>query len=498
MHLFGKRRRSLAIIAILGVLALSACGSRRSHAALENALRGSAVVSATQAPGTITAPSTVATTGGGGGATATGGAGSTGGATAAGSGSPTVGATTGGSTTGPTTGSTSTTTGGSATATNSLVPGVEKCAAQKAPVIIGSVGEQSGLAGAAVAGGASTVAAWAGYVNSLGGLRCHPIKFIKADDGAEPSENAALTQQLVEQDHVAAFVYNNAPLAATGGENYLISHHIPVVGSEGADDFYNDYPNFFPQMSSGKWAIYASYAGLPSQLTPSQRSHVALIYCIEASACSIFGSAQGKADIANEGMHLVYSASASLTAPSFTSQCLGAKRAGATFLIIVLDPNSIHRAAANCRAAGYAGKLGTVASVVIPDDTSDTNLNGVIFDSIVEPWTTTGNPQITLMNQVIRQYAPGLSPIGTPVQGWTSAQIFAYSSTFWPDKETITSADITTALDKVRNYDVGGLTGSISYYPGKPAPPVVCWYNMGMDNGKFYTPNNGKRFCKEP
>jgi branched-chain amino acid transport system substrate-binding protein len=498
MHVSGQPGRTRAVIAILAVLALTACGSRRSHEALENAIRGAGTVTTTQEPGSVTTPTTVPSTGAG--TTAVGGGNTGGGTTVVGGGTTVVGGgTTGGPTSGGSTsssGSTHSTTSGSTTAASSLVPGVQTCAAEKAPVVIGSVGEQSGLAGAAVAGGASMVSAWAAYVNTLGGLRCHPIKFIKADDGADPSRNAALTEQLVEQDDVAAFVYNNAPLAATGGESYLISHHIPAIGSEGADDFYNDYPNFFPQMPSGKWAIYASYAGLPSQLTASQRQHVGLIYCIEASACSIFGSAEGKTDIAHDGMHLVYSASASLTAPDFSSQCLGAKRAGATFLIIVLDPNSIHRAAANCKSAGYTGKLGTVASVVVPDDATDNNLNGVIFDSIVMPWTTTGNPQITLMNQVINQYAPGLSPIGTPVQGWTAAQLFAYSSTFWPDKETITSADITTALDKVRNYDVGGLTGPISYYAGKPAPPVVCWYNMSLNNGKFSTPNNGQRRCK--
>jgi branched-chain amino acid transport system substrate-binding protein len=489
MHVCGQRSRVRAIIAIIAILTLTACGSRRSHEALENALRGTGVATTAQQSGSVSPPTAVPTAGGG---TTAGGSGSAG--TVIGGGTTSVGTTSGGST--GSAGAPVTNTGGSTTAPNSLVPGVEKCAAEKAPVVIGSVGEQSGLAGAAVAGGASMVSAWAAYVNSLGGLRCHPIKFIKADDGAEPSRNAALTEQLVEQDHVVAFVFNNAPLAATGSESYLVSHHIPVVGSEGADDFYNDYPNFFPQMPSGRWAIYASYAGLPSQLTASQRQHVGLIYCIEASACSIFGSAEGKADIAHDGMRLVYSASASLTAPDFSSECLGAKRAGATFLIIVLDPNSIHRAAANCRSAGYTGRLGTVASVVVPDDASDSNLNGMIFDSIVKPWTTKGNAQITLMNQVISQYAPGLSPIGTPAQGWTAAQIFAYSSTFWPNKQKISSADITAALDKVRHYDAGGLTGPISYYPGRPAPPVVCWFEMSLNKGKFSTPDNGKRQCK--
>jgi branched-chain amino acid transport system substrate-binding protein len=370
------------------------------------------------------------------------------------------------------------------------------CPAQLAPINLASVGEQSGLAGAAVAGGAQMVSAWAAYVNSLGGLRCHKINYTMADDGADPSRNAALTEQLVEQNDVVGFIYNDAPLAAQGSEQYLISHHIPVVGSEGGEDFYNDYPNFFPQGPSGKFAIYAIFAGLPSVITKNQRDHVGLVVCLEAAECSQFGTAEGKADIKQVGLHLVYSSRASLTAPDFTSQCLGAKKAGTTFLITILDPNSIHRMVANCRNAGYTGRFGAVSQIVTADDATDPNLNNMVFDSVVVPWTTTGNAQINLMHQVLARYAPGLSDVGSPTSGWTSAQIFDYSARFWPNKQTITSADITAALDKIKNYDVGGLTGPVTFVKGKPNQNQLCWYEMGVHNGKFYTPNNGKRSCR--
>jgi branched-chain amino acid transport system substrate-binding protein len=231
-------------------------------------------------------------------------------------------------------------------------------------------------------------------------------------------------------------------------------------------------------------------------MSAAERQHFGLIYCIEASACSIFGGTQGKADIAHVGLRLVYSKSASLTAPDFTSQCLGAVHAGVKMLYIILDPNSMHRAAANCRNAGYKGPIATAASVVTPDYVGDANLNGIIFDSIVRPWTDTASPQIKLMNQVIARYAPGLSPIGSTAQGWTAAQLFAYSSTMWPNTNTITSADILAAMDKVKHYDVQGLTGPLTFVKNKPAPPVVCWFNMGLQNNRFYSPNHGVRHCK--
>jgi len=62
------------------------------------------------------------------------------------------------------------------------------------------------------------------------------------------------------------------------------------------------------------------------------------------------------------GLNLVYNGSASLTAPDFTSQCLKAKQSGVQALLVVLDPNSVHRAAANCRNVGYNGLIAPAPS----------------------------------------------------------------------------------------------------------------------------------------
>ena len=65
---------------------------------------------------------------------------------------------------------------------------------------------------------------------------------LAADDGGDPSRNQALTQQLVEQDHVVAFVYNDGPLASEGGAQYLVQHHIPAIGTGGLEPFYKEHP----------------------------------------------------------------------------------------------------------------------------------------------------------------------------------------------------------------------------------------------------------------
>jgi branched-chain amino acid transport system substrate-binding protein len=490
-------------VAVIAAGGLCGCGSRRSPAELEAALRPAAI-DATPATGgpTQTAPGQVPGDGSStavppsksaanglppksvgapnGTSTAPGQPGSGGGSVAAGHPQDTSGNATGTSV---------------AVSVNQPVPGIESnCATELAPVAIGSVGEQSGLAGAAVGAGAQTVAAWAGYVNSLGGLRCHPIKFVAADDGGDPSRNEALTQELVDQDGVVAFVYNDAPLASEGSLQFLVQHHIPAIGTGGLEQFYLEHPNLFPQVAVGTGAVLAGMEGIVGQLTGTQRSHLGLVSCIEAAECSQAGKDSPK--FAHRlGVKIVYNGSASLTAPDYTSQCLAAKRAGVQVLTLVLDPSSIHRAAANCRAAGYTGLFATVSIVITPDDSADPNLNHMVFGSPVKPWVSTSNPQIALMDRVLAKYAPGVSPVGSPGLGWTAAQLFAASSVYWPATARITSADILAAMDRIAKDDVGGMTGPLTFTRGHNATSTLCGFQMAIENGKYISPDNGARAC---
>jgi branched-chain amino acid transport system substrate-binding protein len=328
----------------------------------------------------------------------------------------------------------------------------------------------------------------------MGGLRCHPIKFITADDGGDPSRNEAATQQLVEQNHVVAFVYNDGPLASEGSVAYLTQHHLPAIGTGGLEPAYKEHPNFFPQTAVGDDAVPAGMIGIIRQLSAIERQHVGLISCIEAQECSQAKTQTPKYEH-RIGFKIVYNGSASLTAPSYTSQCLSAKKAGVQALSLVLDPSSIHRAAANCRAAGYTGKFATVSTVVTADDASDPNLNHLVFTSPVKPWVTTSNAQIALMEQVLARYAPGVSPVGSAAMGWTSAQLFAASSVYWPNKSSITSADILAAMGHIKNYDVGGLTAPLTFQTGHNPVTPLCDFEMAVENGKFVSPNNGGRMC---
>jgi len=368
------------------------------------------------------------------------------------------------------------------------------CPKALSTINIGSVGEQSGVAGAAVADGPRAVSAWVQFINTTqGGVSCHPLKYTVADDGGDPSRNQALTAQLVEQNHVIAFVQNDAPLAAAGSQSYLVSHHIPVIGGDGSEQSYYQYPNFFPQASSGDALVLSTFAADAAFLNASQKAHLGLLSCIEAPGCSVFGKEAPKA-ASQDGMTLVYNGSASLAAPDFTSQCESAKQAGVTAFLIVMDPNSIHRIASSCAGVNFHPQILTGGQVVLPDMTSDPNLNSMFISLTAAPWTSTNIPAIAAFRKVIAQYGVGTGLDGSAVQGWTAGQLFLAGTMHLPANPT--GQDILDGLDTVKGNDLGGLTGPLTFTKGQNAPEVVCWFQMQLRDGQFSSPNNGARQCK--
>jgi len=367
------------------------------------------------------------------------------------------------------------------------------CPKALSTINIGAVGEQTGVAGAAVADGPRAVAAWVQSINaSQGGVSCHPLKYTIADDGGDPSRNQALTQQLVEQDHVIAFVQNDAPLAFAGSQSYLSSHNIPVIGGDGSEQVYYQRPNFFPQASSGDALVKSTFAADATFINASQKAHLGVLSCIEAPGCSAFGKEAPTAARQN-GMTLVYNGSASLGAPDFTSQCQSAKQAGVTAFLIVMDPNSIHRIASSCASVNFHPQLLTGGQVVLPDMTSDPNLNGMFVSLVTAPWTATNIPAVASFRSVIAQYGVGTGLDGSSVAGWAAAKLFEAGTMHLPANPT--GQDILDGLYSVKSNDLGGLTGPLTFTSGQNAPEVVCWYQIQLRNGQFSSPNNGARQC---
>jgi branched-chain amino acid transport system substrate-binding protein len=372
------------------------------------------------------------------------------------------------------------------------------CAVPKPMIAIGAVGEQSGIAGQIQGPGPVAVRAWVAYVNANGGLYCHPLKYFIGDDGGDPSRNESLVQQFVEQDHVVAFVQNDAAIGGSGSVKYLTERRIPVIGTstgEPADAYAS--PVYFPQTTSGLGIGEEIVAALGEIAVAEGKTKLASVTCIEAPLCSSFYPHLPEW-AAKFGMTVVYRGQASLAQPDFTANCQAAKSAGAQVLVIGLDQSSIQRLAKSCAAVDFHPMFATSGVIIVGDElTKNPMADQMLVASGPRPWFDLEHPLVAEFNKTLTEFAPGVPASGTGMVGFTATQLFTYVAQFVPDDPT--SQDFFNALWKVRNNDLGGITTPLTFSQSNQSQTdaqPMCFWIVQVKNKAWTSPNNFRRSCK--
>jgi ABC-type branched-subunit amino acid transport system substrate-binding protein len=368
------------------------------------------------------------------------------------------------------------------------------CGTSPSPIRIGSVGENSGVAGSIFGPGAKVLQAWVQWINLRGGVACHPILLFVGDDGGDPATNQSLVQSFTEQKGVVAFVYMDAPFAGAASIKYLTEHQIPVFGSEGGEEWFNENPNYFPQMSSSSQYVEGAFAMAGATQVPLGRTKLASLTCIEAPICSAaYGTADGLSK--KYGMTLVYRAQVSITSPNYTSNCLAAKNAGAQVVFTGLDGNTDQRVARSCASVDYHPSIVTPAVGLTPSQASDPALRGLQAAMPVLPWFQTDNKSIAEFAAALARFAPGVESSAVGVEAWVAGQVFALAASRVGDKPT--SADILSGAYRIKDNDFGGLTERLTYTADAPNQKQrLCWWAAQFDGTKASSPNGGMRTCE--
>lgn len=356
------------------------------------------------------------------------------------------------------------------------------CTESKAPIVIGSVGTQTGVVGGTISPGPTGVKAWAAAVNARGGIRCHPVKYVVADDGGDPARHQALVRQLVEQTKVVAFVQMDAPLTGQASVAYLTGKQIPVVGHEGGSPWFYDNPTYFAATSSGDVSLEAVYAVVADTANRTSKTRVATISCVEAAICSRFNDVV-PAFATKYGGQIVYRAQASLVQPDYTAACRAAKEAGAEILVVFLDGSSVQRTARSCGSVEFHPQLVVPALSMIPALQPDPNLDGMVGVVITAPWTLTGVPAVAEHVRAMAQYAPGAPPGAESIAGWTSAKLFEAALANAP--EPITPQGILEGLWSIQGDDLGGLTYPVGFTRGQTMAKRYCVWSVVLQDGKY-------------
>lgn len=367
---------------------------------------------------------------------------------------------------------------------------VAGCAKALPPIIIGSVGNYSGVAGATIAPGAKAAQAWAASLNATGGLKCHPVKYIIVDDGGDPARHQSEVQRLVEQEKVIAFVYQGAVLTGYSTTQYLNSKRVPVIGSEMGSQWFYENPMFFPQGTSGHPAMRANMAALAT--AGKGKKKVGILSCLEAQFCTDLGQ-RGPEDAKHYGLQVVYTGRASLTQPDFTANCLDAQRQGVEIFLVAEDSASIHRVAKSCQSVGFRPMFGAFFTTLADDFKDDAALDGVSGMMPSMPWFA-GDPGVQAYVAGLKKFAPNTAPGASSVLGWVAAKVFEKAAQNIGEQPS--SDAVLRGLWSMKNDDIGGLTQPLSFTEGQNAPQTRCYWVVQADKGKWTSPNGGVRTCE--
>ena len=471
-------QRSACSIALLvsASLLLAACGTRQSHNDVMRAAGTSAAPTAA-----VDAPTTT-----GGAAAVTGGTtGTTSSTTAAGGPAAVAGTTSGG--TGGSTGIASSTTRTGAT-------GAVAATGSHAPVVVGQVGDFSGIVGVAGQPMRSALAVWVKDINARGGLVGHPVQLVSIDTQGSASKAQAAVRSLVEDKHAVAVVGAYLGLTLSAITKYMNEKRVPVIGGELAGYAWFQNPMFFPQGTTTALALY----GILQTTAAENKPKMALFYCTEAAVCTDT-QAQMKAYAPAAHVEIVYEAPLSLAQPDFTAQCINARSAGAQAVMIVMDGGSMARIARDCARQSYHPALWTGASILADNQKNDPNLDGVRAIAQTFPFMLSATPAERAYQAALRRYDPAAPPAGTASMAWTAAELFraAVESQAKATSGPITKQLVLDGLYSLKNATLGGLApNSLTFKAGSAGNAGArCYWIVGLSKGAWVAPNGNNQIC---
>ena len=307
-------------------------------------------------------------------------------------------------------GSSSTSAGTSASATTSASAAAAPASsapgstATGTPIVIGSVGSytEDGFTDP----GEPAIEAWASWVNAHGGINGHPVKLIVEDNKGDQAQAVSMVKQLVQQDHVVAFVSNQDGSLNAGYASYLDAQKIPVLGGSvfTLQPWVSD-PMFYPE---GLTAIQDM-----TSLAISAKEHgiakVGSLACSEAAQCAA-ANGLAKAVFDGAGMSDVYGGLVSSTATDYTASCITAEQSGAKAMILLVPSASEGQViAGDCQRQGYT------PSYIIPGEAigagylASSAFNNAFTSAPTLPWFSTA-PAMSDFNAAMKEYAPSRQP----------------------------------------------------------------------------------------
>jgi branched-chain amino acid transport system substrate-binding protein len=318
---------------------------------------------------------------------------------------------------------------------------------------------------------------WAKYQDSLGGIAGESVNCIAGDTSAGAAAALASAQQLVQQDHVAIMLDDDATTDPAFTQ-YLVSQKIPTLGIH----YLHTQPNFLQtkvDLPSVINMAATAAAGVGAKSTT-------YMYCAEAATC-----AAGPAILNTALAHYVISSpipagiKTPAAAASYTAECLAAKQANVGYVYMGLAAGTVMQVAQACSAQDYHPVLGLNDGTVVASELS--GVTGTMAGGLSGfPWWVNAAP-VEAFRAAFQKWVPGQDYRNDQVTtNWSQLQLIAYALNQAKPSQ-ITPATALQAFYSMTPTTLDGLFAStIKFNPkGGVANPVPCFWLYKATNLNF-------------
>lgn len=339
------------------------------------------------------------------------------------------------------------------------------------------------------------VQAWVKDVNRRGGLNGHSVEFLIFDDGGDPARHKAQVQEAIEVRKVIAFVANSEGTTGRPSLEYITSKRVPVIGSEGAGQWFYESPMYFPQTTHGDAFFKSATYGAALEALPTGKKKMGSTACVEIEACATFDR-EVAANAQAAGFDQVTRNKASVAQPDYSAECLSARNAGVQTYLVAMDSSSVSRLAMSCARQGYRPLYSVLGSIAADRMKDDPNLDGLIVPSNAFPYFQSGTPATDEFQRVLRHQKGNLAlGVGTAV-GWVSAKLFEKAARNMPEPPTAEA--VLRGLWTIKDDTLGGLTVPLTFAENQKAKTRNCWFTMVVKDRTWTTPDGYKLHCLDP
>ena len=342
--------------------------------------------------------------------------------------------------------------------------------------------------------GLPAIQAWASWVNSHGGINGHPVQLIVKDNKDDQAQAVSQVKELVEQDHVIAFVSNQDGSLNAGYADYLKDKGIPVLGgSVFTPDPWVSNPVFFPQGLT----LVPEITSLVQAAKDLGYTKIGSVACSEAVQCSA-GNDFVKSLSATVGVEFAYSGLISSTAPDYTASCLAAQDAGVEALMLLIPTaDQGLKLADDCARQGFNPAYVLPGEAIGPGYLTSDNFNNAFSNAPTQPWFST-DPSMADFHTAMEQYTDiDFNTVEEPLtatDAWVSGLMFQKAVALSGATDIPTSADVLAGLAKFSKETLGGTTGGLTF-TDPTNKNQSCYYTIVVKDQKFSLPDGATPTC---